>query len=147
METWTQQRDGEVGRVLIVDDDASVRLVSTVNLEAEGLQVVEAADGRGALEQARRECSDLVLTDVTMPGLDGSQLAERSRGDERTHRQAPVMFLSGQIAQVNAQRVRALGAVAYLTKPCDPRALSAFVAKELVAARAGPSELMATAAT
>jgi CheY-like chemotaxis protein len=92
METWTQQRDGEVGRVLIVDDDASVRLVSTVNLEAEGLQVVEAADGRGALEQARRECSDLVLTDVTMPGLDGSQLAERSRGDERTHGLAPVIF-------------------------------------------------------
>ena len=41
-------RDGEAGRVLVVDDDAAVRLVCAVNLEAEGLRVLEAADGRGA---------------------------------------------------------------------------------------------------
>jgi CheY-like chemotaxis protein len=164
METWTKRRgangsldtarpldaaharDGEAGRVLIVDDDASVRLVCAVNLKAEGLHVLEAADGLDALEQARRERPDLVLTDVTMPGLDGFQLAERLRGDERTHGM-PVIFLSGEVGQVNAQRARALGAVAYLTKPFDPRALAAFVAHELVAARAGPSELMATAAS
>ena len=136
METWTQG-DGEAGRVLIVDDDATVRLVCAAKLKAEGLQVLEAADGLDALEQARRECPDLVLTDVTMPGLDGFELAERLRGDERTHGM-PVIFLSGEGGQANAQRARALGAVAYLTKPFDPRALAAFVANELVAARAVP---------
>jgi CheY-like chemotaxis protein len=138
--------DGKAGRVLIVDDDASVRLVCAVNLAAEGLQVLEAADGLDALEQARRERPGLVLTDVAMPGLDGFELTERLRADERTHGM-PVIFLSGEVGQVNAQRARALGAVAYLTKPFDPRALAAFVAHELVAARAGPSELMATAAS
>jgi CheY-like chemotaxis protein len=164
METWTKRRgangsldtarpldaaharDGEAGRVLIVDDDASVRLVCAVNLKAEGLHVLEAADGLDALEQARRERPDLVLTDVTMPGLDGFQLAERLRGDERTHGM-PVIFLSGEVGQENAQRARALGAVAYWTKPFDPRALAAFLATELSAARAGPAELMTTAAT
>src|SRR6185312_16303732 len=98
-----QARDGEAGRVLIVDDDASVRLVCAVNLEAEGLHVLEAADGHDALEQARRERPDLVLTDVTMPGLDGFQLAERLRDDKRTHG-LPVIFLSGEVGQANAQR-------------------------------------------
>jgi CheY-like chemotaxis protein len=106
METWTTRRgangsldtgrpldaahgrDGEAGRVLIVDDDASVRLVCAVNLKAEGLHVSEAADGLDALEQARRERPDLVLTDVAMPGLDGFQLAERLRGDEPNPRAA-----------------------------------------------------------
>jgi CheY-like chemotaxis protein len=164
MDTWTKRggangspdtgrpldaahaRDGEAGRVLIVDDDAPVRLVCAVNLEAEGLHVLEAADGLAALEQARRERPDLVLTDVTMPGLDGFQLAERLRGDERT-RGIPVIFLSGEVGQANAQRARALGAVAYLAKPFDPSALAAFVAHELVAARAGPAELMASVAS
>ena len=163
METWTkrrganasldtgrpldaaQARDGEAGRVLIVDDDASVRLVCAVNLKAEGLHVLQATDGLDALEQARRERPDLVLTDVTMPGLDGFQLAERLRDDKRTHG-LPVIFLSGEVGPSNAQRARALGAVAYWTKPFDPRALATFVAREISAARAGSSELPATAA-
>ena len=159
MQTWTQQparnaaldagrtvdvaraRNGEAARVLIVDDDASVRLVCAVNLEAEGLHVLEAADGLDGLEQARRERPDLILTDVSMPRLGGFRLAERLRVDKRT-RGIPVIFLSGEVGQANAQRARALGALAYLTKPFDPRALAAFVANELVAARA-----MATAAS
>ena len=163
METWTKRRgangsldtgrpldtaharDGEDGRVLSVDDDASVRLACAVNLKAEGLHVLEAADGLDALEQARRERPDLVLTDVTMPGLDGFQLAESLRDDERTHG-VPVIFLSGEVEQANAQRARALGAVAYLAKPFVPSALAALVAHELVAARAGPAELMASVA-
>ena len=138
-------RDGEAGRVLIVDDDAAVRLVCAVSLEAEGLHVLEAADGLDGFEQARRELPDLVLTDVTMPGLDGFQLAERLLRDERT-RVMPLIFLTGEVEQANVERARALGAVAYLTKPFDPRALAAFVARVLMAARADPSELVAAAA-
>jgi len=164
METWTQRRgangpldagraldaararDGEGGRVLIVDDDAAVRLVRAVNLAVEGLQVLEAADGLDALDQARCEHPDLVLSDVTMPGLDGFQFTERLRGDERTHGM-PVIFLSGEVGPPNAERARALGALAYWTKPFDPGALAAFVAHELVAARAGPAQRIAATAT
>jgi CheY-like chemotaxis protein len=126
--------DGAAGRVLIADDDAAVRLLCAINLTAEGLHVLEAEDGLDALEQARRERPDLVLTDVRMPGLDGFQLAEGLRRDERTRR-IPLIFLSGEVAPANAERARALGALAYLTKPFDPGALASLVARELVAAR------------
>jgi CheY-like chemotaxis protein len=146
--TWKdagQARDGAAARVLIVDDDAAVRLLCAVNLNAEGLQVLEAADGLDGFEQARCECPDLVLTDVMMPRLDGFQLAEKLRGDECTRR-SPLIFLSGEDGQTNVERARALGALAYLTKPFDPRALAAFVAHELAAASARPSEVAATVA-
>jgi CheY-like chemotaxis protein len=107
--------------------------------------VLEARDGLDALERARCERPDLVLTDVTMPGLDGFQLAERLRRDERTRR-IPLVFLSGEAGPANAQRARALGALAYLMKPFDPRALAVFVAHELGAARVGSSQLAATVA-
>ena len=123
-------RSGDAGRVVIVDDDASVRLLCAVNLEAEGLHVLEAADGLDALEQARRERPDLIFTDVSMPRLGGFRLAERLRVDQRT-RGIPVLFLSGEVGHSNEQRARALGAVAYWTKPFDPRALAAFVADQL----------------
>lgn len=130
---FAHDRDCEGARVLVVDDDAAVRLVCAINLEAEGLCVLEAADGLDGLEQARRERPDLVLTDVRMPGLDGFQLAERLRRDERT-RGIALIFLSGEVGAANAQRARALGALAYLTKPFDPTALADLVARELGAA-------------
>ena len=74
-----QAGNGQGGPELIVDDDAAVRLVCAANLEAEGLHVLEAADGLDALEPARCRRPDLVLTDVTMPGLDCFQLAARFR--------------------------------------------------------------------
>ena len=122
--------NGESGRVLIVDDDPAVRLLCAVNLSVAGMRVLEAADGLDGLEQARREKPDLVLTDVKMPGLDGFQLAARLRRDERT-RCIPLIFLSGEVAHANVERARALGALAYLTKPFDPRALAALVADGL----------------
>jgi two-component system chemotaxis response regulator CheY len=120
--------------VLVVDDDPAVRLLCCVNLEAAGLAVREAADGRQALVRARRKRPDLVLTDVTMPRLDGFQLAEALRADERT-REIPLIFLSAESAPENHARARALGALAYLTKPFDPSALASIVADAL--ARSG----------
>jgi two-component system chemotaxis response regulator CheY len=127
--------DGTPPRVLIVDDDAATRLLYSINLEVEGLLVLEAADGRHGLAQARLENPDLVLTDVTMPGLDGFQLADALRRDERTC-QIPFVFLSGETAAGNEARARALGALAYLTKPFDVRALALLVAGML--ARSNP---------
>jgi CheY-like chemotaxis protein len=137
-----QARDGQKGRVLIVDDDAVMRLLCAVNLTAEGLHVLEAEDGLEALEQARCERPDLILTDVKMPRLDGFQLAERLRGDDRTRR-IPLIFLSGEVAQANAERAHELGALAYLTKPFDPGALASLVAREIDAVRAGSSDELA----
>ena len=72
-------------KVLVIDDEAPIRLLCRVNLEAEKMDVLEAANGEEGLELARTEKPDIVLLDVMMPGMDGWQVAERlfeSRGDE-----------------------------------------------------------------
>jgi two-component system, chemotaxis family, chemotaxis protein CheY len=95
------------GRVPIVDDDAAIRTVCAISLQAEGLSVLEAVDGLRGLEQARRQRPDLVLTDVRMAGLDGFQLAYALRADRRT-RSIPLIFLSAETGKANAERARAL---------------------------------------
>jgi two-component system chemotaxis response regulator CheY len=113
--------------VLIVDDDPATRMLCSVNLQLEGLRVLEAADGDDGLARARFESPDLVVTDVTMPGLDGFQLAEALRRDERTSR-IPLIFLSGETTPAHEARAHEVGALAYVTKPFDPLALAALVA-------------------
>ena len=66
-------------RVLVIDDEAPIRLLCRVNLEAEKMEVLEAADGPTGLEQARAAKPDVILLDVMMPGLDGWQVAEQQR--------------------------------------------------------------------
>jgi DNA-binding response OmpR family regulator len=116
--------------VLIVDDDPAMRLLCSINLKLEGIHVLEATDGRAALAQARSGCPDLILTDVMMPGLDGFQLAKALRRDVRTSR-VPLIFISGETTSDNEVRARALGALAYLTKPFDAGALALLVAGAL----------------
>src|SRR5581483_8963038 len=74
-----------VTRVLVIDDEAPIRLLCRVNLEAEGMDVLEAADGPSGLDVARAERPDGVLLDVMMPGLDGWRVAEHLLEDERTN--------------------------------------------------------------
>jgi CheY-like chemotaxis protein len=127
-------RNGKPARVLVIDDDPACRMLCSINLQFEGVIVLEAADGDQGLEQARSERPDLVVTDVRMPGLDGFQLAEALRRDERT-RQIPLIFISAEKEPANAARARELGALAYLTKPFDPPALTSLVAGAFADAR------------
>lgn len=122
--------NGKLRRVLIVDDDPASRMLFSFDLQLEGLLVLEAADGASGLTRALSECPDLVVTDVMMPGLNGFQLAEALRADERT-RQIPLIFVSGETEPESAARADDLGALAYLTKPLDPGALSSLVAGAL----------------
>ena len=117
-------------RVLVVDDDPAARLLCSVNLEQEGLQVIEAADGRRALVRALIDQPDLVLTDVMMPGFSGFELAEALRRDQRT-RSIPIIFVSGETSPNNQSRAQELGALAFVTKPFDPRTLAAVVDRAL----------------
>jgi CheY-like chemotaxis protein len=124
-------------RVLVVDDDPNARALCSINLLLEGLEVLEAEDGRRGLARARLESPDLVVTDVAMPGLNGFELAEALRSDEGTAR-IPLIFLSGEIDPANEARAHSLGALAYVTKPFDPPALAKLVAGAL--SRLGPRE-------
>src|SRR5439155_24912469 len=78
-------------RVLVIDDEAPIRLLCRVNLEAENMDVLEASDGPTGLEKARNEEPDVILLDVMMPGLDGWPVAEELIADERT-RSIPIVF-------------------------------------------------------
>src|SRR6266581_6702306 len=82
-------------RVLVIDDEAPIRLLCRVNLEAEGIEVVEAADGPTGLERARDDRPDVVLLDVMMPGLDGWRVAEQLLEDGQT-RDIPIIFLTAR---------------------------------------------------
>jgi CheY-like chemotaxis protein len=115
-------------RVLLIDDDPAIRMLCSVNLRALGIDVLEAEDGAQGWELARRERPDLVLLDVSMPGLDGFQVAELVRGHRKT-RGLPLMFLTGEAG--NDARARKLGAIACLAKPFDPVALSSLIATAL----------------
>jgi two-component system, chemotaxis family, chemotaxis protein CheY len=119
--------------VLIVDDDAATREICSINLQHEGLRVLEATDGHHGLARARLDRPDLVLTDVRMPGLDGFELAEALRGHAQT-KAIPLIFLSGELAAADRARATGLGAFAYVTKPFDPVALAALIAKVLATA-------------
>ena len=64
-------------KVLVIDDEAPIRLLCRVNLEAEGMNVIEAPDGPSGVDKARDERPDVILLDVMMPGLDGWRVAEQ----------------------------------------------------------------------
>jgi two-component system, OmpR family, response regulator ResD len=112
--------------VLLVDDERAIRTICRVNLEGDGIAVVEAGDGAEALEQVRREQPSLVLLDVMMPEVDGWKVAAELAADEETQ-DIPVVFLSARAADEDRRRAQELGAVGYVVKPFDPLALAGTV--------------------
>ena len=113
-------------RVLVIDDEAPIRLLCRVNLEAEGMKVLEAADGPTGLEVARSELPDVILLDVMMPGLDGWQVAEELLDDENTSG-IPIVFLTARAELRDRARGLDVGGVDYVTKPFNPLELAPLV--------------------
>jgi DNA-binding response OmpR family regulator len=113
-------------RVLVIDDEAPIRLLCRVNLEAEGMTVLEAGDGPSGLETARTAEPDVILLDVMMPGLDGWGVAEALLEDERTQ-QVPIIFLTARAEFRDRARGLDIGGVDYITKPFNPVELAPLV--------------------
>ena len=113
-------------KVLVIDDEAPIRLLCRVNLEAEGMSVLEAADGPAGLEAARAEGPDVILLDVMMPGKDGWRVAEELLEDERTAG-IPIVFLTARAELRDRARGLDLGGVDYVTKPFNPIELAPLV--------------------
>jgi DNA-binding response OmpR family regulator len=116
--------------VLVVDDEPSIRTICRINLEAAGMEVVEAADGAAALAAIAAHRPDLVLLDVMMPGLDGWDVAVELATSERG-RDVPVIFLSARSEPAARERGLELGAVGYIAKPFDPLLIAGRVAETL----------------
>ena len=112
--------------VLVVDDEAPIRLLCRVNLEAEGMRVLEASDGDSGLETARSERPDVILLDVMMPGRNGWEVAEELLSDEATSR-IPIIFLTARAEVRDRAKGIDLGGVDYVTKPFNPVELAPLV--------------------
>jgi DNA-binding response OmpR family regulator len=117
-------------RVLIIDDEAPIRLLIRVNLEAEGIDVIEAGDGPTGLELARSSHPDLVLLDVMMPGLDGWAVAEELLDDVETD-DIPIIFLTARAEFRDRARGLDIGGIDYITKPFNPLHLAPLVRRLL----------------
>ena len=113
-------------RVLVIDDEAPIRLLCRVNLEAERMEVIEAGDGPTGLEKARSERPDVILLDVMMPGVDGWRVAEELLEDEQT-KAIPIVFLTARAEFRDRAHGLDLGGVDYVTKPFNPLDLAALV--------------------
>jgi DNA-binding response OmpR family regulator len=112
--------------VLVVDDEAPIRLLCRVNLEAENMTVLEAADGDKGLELARAEHPDVILLDVMMPGRSGWEVAEELLTDEDTNG-IPIIFLTARAEVRDRAKGIDLGGVDYVTKPFNPVELAPLV--------------------
>jgi DNA-binding response OmpR family regulator len=126
MDGYRPPMNDGVTRVLVIDDEAPIRLLCRVNLEAEGMDVLEAADGRTGLDLARDQQPDVVLLDVMMPGLDGWRVAEELLEDDRTHG-IPIIFLTARAEFRDRARGLDIGGVDYVTKPFNPLDLAQLV--------------------
>jgi DNA-binding response OmpR family regulator len=134
--------DGQT-KVLVIDDEAPIRLLCRVNLEAEGIEVLEAPDGSSGLETARSERPDVILLDVMMPGLDGWRVAEELLDDERTS-SIPIVFLTARAELRDRVRGIDLGGVEYLTKPFNPVELAPLVRNLIRRVEAGGRDELRT---
>ena len=113
-------------RVLVIDDEAPIRLLCRVNLQAAGMDVVEASDGAAGLELARTLNPDVILLDVMMPGVDGWKVAEELLDDPVTD-DIPIIFLTARAELRDRARGIDLGGVDYVTKPFNPLELAPLV--------------------
>ncbi|HEX2496164.1 MAG TPA: response regulator [Gaiellaceae bacterium] len=119
-------RGGAPIRVLVVDDEAPIRLLCRVNLEAENMVVLEAADGVAGIEVALTERPDVILLDVMMPGMDGWQVAEQLIDDEVTSH-IPLIFLTARAELRDRAKGLELGGIDYITKPFNPVGLAKVI--------------------
>jgi len=106
-------------RVLIVDDEASLRALVRANLEIDGIDVSEAVDGIEAMSMLRESPPDLVLLDIMMPGKDGIEVLEDVAADPQL-KDIPVILLTAKGEQEDLERGAILGARGHITKPFDP---------------------------
>jgi two-component system alkaline phosphatase synthesis response regulator PhoP len=111
-------------RILIVEDEDSIRMALEDDLSLEGYTVVGERDGARALEKAREGRFDLIILDLMLPGLDGLEICKRLRAEKDP---TPILMLTAKSQEVDKVLGLELGADDYVTKPFSPRELLARV--------------------
>ncbi|HEX7012516.1 MAG TPA: response regulator [Steroidobacteraceae bacterium] len=116
--------------ILAVDDSPSMREMVRLALTSAGFRVTQAADGREALELARKDQFDLVLSDVNMPEMNGIDLIRALRA-EASYRYTPILMLTTESSAERKREGKEAGATGWIVKPFDPAQLVATMQKVL----------------
>lgn len=120
-----------MSRILVIEDDASIRLGLEDTLKAKGYRVAVAARGAAGLELAERMRPDLIILDIMLPDLDGFEVCRRLKAAGREVAHTPIIMLSARGAELDRVRGLELGADDYVTKPFSLMELLARVAAVL----------------
>ena len=114
--------------VVFCEDDPMIQALIRAALRSAGHQVFVAADGHEGLKLIRREQPAVIFTDISMPGLDGYQLAAELRADPRTAH-IPIVFMTASVQRSDLEEAKRQGATSVLSKPFSMSALRARVAE------------------
>jgi CheY-like chemotaxis protein len=126
--------------VLVVDDFADNREMYSEYLAYSGYDVMEARNGKEAIEAAFARTPDIIIMDLSLPVMDGWEATRRLKADERTSR-IPVVALTGHALAGHSQGAREAGCDSFLAKPCLPDQLVAEIRRMLESGK--PSVLKA----
>jgi DNA-binding response OmpR family regulator len=118
------------GRILVVDDEDSVRQLFQIVLQHEGYDVLLATNGAEALIAAHREQPDLIILDWMMPVMDGLSALKQLRADAAT-RQIPIVMLTARQSDRDTTAALVHGADVYLTKPFEPQEVLSVISRLL----------------
>jgi CheY-like chemotaxis protein len=127
-----------VKHILVVDDEAPIRMLLEKILQSAGYRVTSVPDGMAALKAAREDPPDLVISDISMPGIDGFTLCSMLKRDKTF--KAPILVLSGRISEKDHEDALKAGANAFVSKPVERENLLAMVAKWLAEGEKRSSE-------
>jgi two-component system cell cycle response regulator DivK len=117
-------------RILYIEDNRDNRILVKRVLEAEGYQVLEAANGPAGIELAQKEYPALILVDINMPDMDGYEVTRRLRAIQE-FRDVPIIALTAKVMKGDRERTLEAGCSGYIQKPIDVDLLPAQVAAHL----------------
>lgn len=109
-------------RVLVVDDEPNIVLSLEFLMQQAGFDVITAGDGEQALARVAEQAPDLILLDISLPGISGFDVLEQLRADP-IHARLPIIMLTAHGREVEREKGMALGADDYVTKPFSTQAL------------------------
>jgi CheY-like chemotaxis protein len=123
--------------VLVVEDYPDAQEMYAEFLSFEGFRVAAASTGLEAIEKATALVPDVILMDLSLPGIDGWEATRRIKRDPRTQ-SIPIVALSGHALAATSATAKKAGCAAFITKPCLPAALVAELRKLLNLTAASP---------
>src|SRR3954464_15106664 len=116
--------------VLVVDDFADNREMYSEYLSFSGYEVIEAKNGKEAIEAACKRLPDIIIMDLSLPVMDGWEATRRLKADDRTRR-IPVVALTRHALAGHSQGAKDAGCDSFLAKPCLPDQLVAEIRRML----------------